>query len=254
MQFSPDGTRIAFASSRSGHNELWVSNRDGSQANKLTSFAGGGRVGRVGSPAWSADGKLIAFDTQGRATDKWNLYSVAADGGRPAKPLTSDAFDNTRPSWSIDGQWIYFASNRTGDWQIWKMPSSGGTAHQVTFGGGREPVVSWDGRRVYYAKQDIQGIWAVPVEGGQEVQVVSRGRQLNFDVGENGIFLLDGSAKPQATVEMFRFATQQLEVVARFPAGVRPRGYLSVTRDGNSILYQKYDQLHSDIEMLRDFR
>jgi Tol biopolymer transport system component/DNA-binding winged helix-turn-helix (wHTH) protein len=254
MKFSPDGTRIAFASSRSGHSELWVSNRDGSQANKLTSFAGGGRVGRVGSPAWSADGKLIAFDTQGTATDKWNLYSVAADGGGPAKPLTSDAFDNVRPSWSIDGQWIYFGSDRTGDWQIWKMPSSGGTAHQVTFGGGREPVVSWDGRRVYYAKQDIQGIWAIPVEGGQEVQVVGRGRQLNFDVAENGIFLLHGSAKPQATVEMFSFATQQLEVVARLPVGVRPKGYFSVTRDGSSTLYQRFDQWHSDIEMLPGIR
>jgi Tol biopolymer transport system component/DNA-binding winged helix-turn-helix (wHTH) protein len=250
MQFSPDGTRIAFASSRSGHSEIWVSNRDGSQANRLTTFAGGGRVGRVGSPAWSADGKLIAFDTQGTATDIWNLHSVAADGGGPAKPLTSDAFHNVRPSWSIDGQWVYFGSDRTGDWQIWKMPSSGGTATQVTFGGGYDPVVSWDGQRVFYAKRDIQGIWAVPVEGGQEVEVVRRGRQLNFDVGENGIFLLHGSAKPQATVEMFRFATQQLEVVARLPAGLRPRGYLSVTRDGSSMLYQRFDQWHSDIEML----
>ena len=242
MQFSPDGTRIAFASERSGHSEIWVSNRDGSQANKLTSFAGGGRVRRVGSPAWSADGKLIAFDTQGTTTGKWNLHIVAADGGGPAKPLTSDAFNDVGPSWSIDGQWIYFGSDRTraGDWQIWKMPSSGGTAEQVTFGGGREPVVSWDGRRVYYAKPPpIQGIWAVPAEGGQEVQVVSRGRALNFDVAENGIFLMDVSAKPQATVEMFSFATQQLETVARLAPGVRftPAAYFRVTRDGSSMLY-----------------
>jgi Tol biopolymer transport system component len=257
MQFSPDGTRIAFASERSGHSEIWVSNRDGSQANKLTSFAGGGRVRRVGSPAWSADGKLIAFDTQGTTTGKWNLHIVAADGGGPAKALTSDAFNDVGPSWSIDGQWIYFGSDRTraGDWQIWKKPSSGGTAEQVTFGGGREPVVSWDGRRVYYAKPPpIQGIWAVPVEGGQEVQVVSQGRALNFDVAEKGIFLLDASAKPQATVEMFSFATQQLETVARLPLGVRVSGYFRVTRDGSSMLFQQFDQWHSDIEMLPGVR
>jgi Tol biopolymer transport system component/DNA-binding winged helix-turn-helix (wHTH) protein len=254
MQFSPDGTRIAFASSRSGHSEIWVSNRDGSQATRLTSFAGGGRVGRVGSPAWTADGKLIAFDAQGTATDKWNLHSVAADGGSPAKRLTSDAFNNIRPSWSIDGRWIYFGSDRNGGWQIWKVPSSGGTAIQLTFGGGYEPVVSRDGRRVYYAKQSIDGIWVVPAEGGEEVQVVSRGRQLNFDVAENGIFLLHGSAKPQATVEMFSFARQQLEVVARLPADVRPRGYVSVTGDGTSMLYQRFDQYRSDIEMLPGIR
>jgi Tol biopolymer transport system component/DNA-binding winged helix-turn-helix (wHTH) protein len=255
MQFSPDGTRIAFASGRSGHSEIWVSNRDGSQANKLTSFAGGGRVGRVGSPAWSADGKQIAFDVELTATGKWNLYSVVADGGGPAKPLRSDAFNNTRPSWSMDGRWIYFASDRTGNDQIWKMPSSGGTASQVTFGGGLDPVVSWDGQRVYYAKQPpIQGIWAVPAEGGQEVQVVSRGRSLDFDVGENGIFMMDRTPKPQVTVEMFRFATQQLETVARLPPGVRFRGYFRVTRDGSSMLYQRFDQWHSDIEMLPGIR
>ena len=128
----------------------------------------------MGSPCFSADGKSIAFDAT-RPGGGWNLYLVPADGG-PVKPLTSDAFNNTRPSWSLDGRWIYFASDRTGDWQIWKMPSSGGKPEQITWGGGRDPVVSWDGRRVYYAKSPpIQGIWEVPAEGGQEVQIVGRG-------------------------------------------------------------------------------
>jgi Tol biopolymer transport system component len=253
MQFSPDGTRIAFTSHRSGHSEVWVSNRDGSQAKQLTAFAAGGRVG---SPAWSADGKRIAFDVELTGTDHyWHLYVVAADGG-PVKRLTSESVNTIRPSWSVDGRWIYFGSDRGGGWQIWKMPSSGGPAIQVTFGGGYEPVVSWDGQRVYYAKRSVQGIWAVPAEGGEEVQVVSRGRNLNFDVAENGIFLLDASAKPQPTVEKFSFATQQLETVARLPAGPRYCGpsYLRVTRDGGSMLYQQCDSFTSDIEMLRDFR
>ena len=112
------------------HSALWVSNRDGSQAKRLTHF----EDGRVGSPCWTADGKQIAFDAI-RPGGSWNLYSVPADGG-PVKPLTSDAFNNTRPSWSLDGRWIYFASDRTGDWQIWKMPSAGGKPEQITRGGG----------------------------------------------------------------------------------------------------------------------
>ena len=157
MRFSPDGTRIAFNSRRSGHSELWVSNRDGSQPNRLTNF----EAGRVGGPSWTADGKSIAFDAR-RPGGSWNLYVVPADGG-PVKPLTSDAFNNSRPSWSLDGRWIYFASERTGDSQIWRMPSAGGTPEQITRGGGSEPVASWDGRHVYYAKPGpIQGIWEVP--------------------------------------------------------------------------------------------
>ena len=128
MRFSPDGTRVAFSSRRSGYSALWVSNRDGSRALRLTNF----EDGRVGSPCFSADGKWIAFDAI-RPGGSWNLYLVPADGG-PVKPLTSDAFNNTRPSWSLDGRWIYFASDRTGDWQIWKMPSAGGKPEQITRG------------------------------------------------------------------------------------------------------------------------
>jgi Tol biopolymer transport system component len=229
-----------------------VSNRDGSQATRLTNFEGG----RVGSPCFSADGKSIAFDAS--VTRAWNLYSVPADGG-PVEPLTSgDAFNNSRPSWSLDKQWIYFASDRTGDWQIWKMPSSGGKPEQITWGGGRDPVVSWDGRRVYYAKPaPIQGIWEVPAEGGQEVQIVfGRGRDLNFDVADAGIFIMDASAKQQVRVEMYSFASRQIVLVARLPPGVRLQAasYLTVTRDGRSMLYVQFDSWMSDIEMLPGFR
>ena len=62
------------------------------------------------------------------------------------------------------------------------MPSAGGKPEQITREGGMEPVVSWDGRRVYYAKPaPIQGIWEVPAEGGQEVQIVfGRGSGAQF--------------------------------------------------------------------------
>ena len=214
---------------------------------QLTHFEGGGRVG---SPSWSADGKRIAFDAILTGTGSWNLHIVAADGG-PVEPLTSDDFSNVRPGWSLDGRWIYFGSKRTGDWQIWRMPSVGGTPEQITRGGGLEPIVSPDGR-IYYAKAaPEQGIWEVPAEGGQEVQIVGRGRSLNFDVAENGIFMMDPSAKPQATVEMFSFASRQIVPVAWLPPGVRlsDASYLTVTRDGRSMLYspiRSVDERHRD--------
>ena len=248
-QFSPDGTRIAFGSSMSGHRQLWVANRDGSGSKRLTNFEGGW----LGSPSWSADGQWITFDaTRNKA---WNLYIVPANGG-PIRPLTSDAFNNVRPSWSLDGQWIYFGSDRTGNWQIWKIPSAGGTAEQVTRGGGMEPVVSPNGRSVYYAKQAEQGIWEVPAEGGQEVQIVNQGRELNFDVADTGIFMMDVSTKPQATVEMFSFSSRQLTTVARLPPGLQfsNTSWLRVSRDGRAMLYVQYDQWRSDIEMLPGIR
>ncbi len=56
-QFSPDGRKIAFASYRSGHAEIWVCDSDGSNSFQLTSFAGPDCT----TPQWSPDGQQIAF-------------------------------------------------------------------------------------------------------------------------------------------------------------------------------------------------
>ena len=52
--------------------------------------------------------------------------------GSPIKPVTLRPIQQRWPSWSLDDQWIYFASDRTGDYQIWKMPSIGGTPKRIT--------------------------------------------------------------------------------------------------------------------------
>ena len=127
----------------------------------------------------------------------------------------------------------------------------------MTRGGGYEPVCRPDGRHVYFAKQSPeQGIWEIPAEGGDEVRIVERGRNLSFAVADTGIFTLDVSTKPQATVEMLSFSSRQLTTVARLPPGLRfsSAPYLSVTRDGTSMLFVQFDQWHSDIEMLPGFR
>jgi Tol biopolymer transport system component/DNA-binding winged helix-turn-helix (wHTH) protein len=253
MKLSPDGTLIAFVSGRSGHSDLWVANRDGSQARQLTNFGGW----RTGSPCWSADGTSIAFDVL-EPGGRWSIRIIPAQGSPVSKALISDRYNNVRPAWSLDGRWIYFASDRTGDYQIWRMPSAGGGSPvRITRNGGLDPIVSPDGRHVYYAKPvPVQGIWEVPFEGGPEIKVVERGRSLSFDVADTGIFILNASAKPHATVEMYSFASRQLVEVARLPAGLRipPGSYLNVTRDGRSMLYVRFDQWSSDIELLPGVR
>ena len=66
------------------------------------------------------------------------------------------------PNWSADGRWIYFASNRSGRWQIWRRPAEGGEAVQVTRKGGVTAFESSDGQWLYYAKSDTVGIWRTP--------------------------------------------------------------------------------------------
>lgn len=87
--------------------------------------------------------------------------------------MTAADSDKIRGSWSRDGRFIYFQSDRSGSRQIWKMPSGGGEAVQMTRGEGWDSQESWDGRYLFYAQSQVSTtIWKVPVEGGEETEVL----------------------------------------------------------------------------------
>lgn len=166
LRFSPDGSRVAFQSTRTGNFEIWVSNPDGSNPVRLTTYNGP----LTGSPRWSPDGKWITYDS--RPDGNSDIFIVSPNGGLP-KQLTHDATDEVMPSFSHDGQRIYFGWDRDGMWNIYSMPVTGGTPKQVTKNGGFTAVESPDGSYVYYAKGPAQpGLWRVPVDGGEEVEVI----------------------------------------------------------------------------------
>ena len=255
QQFSPDGKRIVFSSSRSGTStpEIWLCDSDGSNAVQLTNF--GGPV--PGTPRWSPDGRQIAFDffTAPAPAGPLEIYVVNADGGPPRR-LTSEKSSGAVPSWSRDGRWIYFVSDRTGTWQVWKMSADGGKAVQVTKGGGFAAFESLDGKMLYYAKGlTVPGLWKVPVEGGEEIPVIEQldaGLWGYWDLTKDGIYFYD--AKTRA-IEFFSFATRKLTKVAVPERGpIRFNQGLSVSPDGRWILYAQNDIIGGDIMLVENFR
>jgi len=180
---------------------------------------------------------------------------VSAEGGKPRR-FTEDTFEDARPSWSRDGQWIYFGSNRTGDWQLWKVPAEGGQAVQVTRQGGREAFESFDGKFVYYTKGfGLPGIWKVPVAGGDEIRVLDEALQGFWALLDKGIYFVNLKATPHATIEFFNFATgrtTQIAVVEKELQLVYPS--LAVSPDGRSLLYVQVDSFESDIMLAENFR
>jgi Tol biopolymer transport system component/DNA-binding winged helix-turn-helix (wHTH) protein len=247
---SYDGRRIAYRSERSGSPEIWVSNIDGSEPVQLTHADG--RF--VGSPRWSPNGEWIALDSIGSGT--FSIYVVSAHGGAMQQVTTTR--NSVRPSWSHDGRWIYFSSTQSGSEQIWKIRSNGqGAAIQLTNDGGYEPFESFDGLYVYYAKmRATPGIWHVPIDGGEEVKVLGRGIESSWGLTTQGIVVMDKLARPQASIEFYRFDSTLsnrilLPAELRFDQGDTT---FSVATNGAWIVYAQLDSWGSDIEMIDGFR
>jgi len=114
--WSPDGSMIAFASSRSGQRQLFVMNADGSNIQQVTDLNNMG-----GRSTWSPDGTQLAF-YRGPAGDH-NIYIINVDGTGLVQ-LTNGG-DNLGPSWSPDGNWIAFTSFRDGNNEIYIIHPDG---------------------------------------------------------------------------------------------------------------------------------
>jgi Tol biopolymer transport system component/DNA-binding winged helix-turn-helix (wHTH) protein len=267
--FSPNGEQVAFTSNRSGSSEIyvadWVVDGQARPPRRLTSL---GREGYVGAPQWSPEGKTIAFDFGAKRDGNVDIYVMSALGNGPPQRVTTDPAIDAMPRWSIDGRSIYFASRRSGQWQVWKVPSSGeeaGRARQVTRGGGFAAIESTDGRHVYFAKgmsgtlDPQNAILRIPVEGGDEEVVVEgyRSSHGSWDLTAEGLYFVDQEPSSSGTSWVVRFQgfnRRHATVVARLrhPPVTGGPG-VSVSSDGRWMLSTQ-TQGESDLMMVETFR
>jgi Tol biopolymer transport system component len=259
-RFSPDGKQVAFSSDRGGSSEIWLADDRGGNLLRLTSF---GRGREAGSPRWSPDGKSIAFDATA-PEGSFDVYVVSASGGPPRRVTTASA-DDVTPSWSRDGRWIYFGSNRSGQWQVWKVAPEGeeaGSARQVTRRGGFAPAESMDGKYLFFAASDSEtenAIWRMPVEGGKEQVVVESLRSSwgSWDVAAEGVYFVDQKATSSGmrwVVRFLRFGQGPATEVGQLTYPPYLSGpALSVSPDGRWILSTQ-QQSGSDLMLVEGFR
>jgi TolB protein len=132
--FSPDGSQIAFVSSRGGSPQIFIMPKGGGQARRLT-FSGSYNV----SPAWSPKGDLIAYAS--RTGSGFQIFLISPQGGSPQQ-LTQEG-SNESPTWSPDGSFIACSSTRGGQAAIYVVNVKTGAATRVTNLAGAQTQPAW---------------------------------------------------------------------------------------------------------------
>ena len=175
--WSPDGTKLAFESSRDGDAEIYVMGPDGSGLSQVTH-----NEQNDFSPAWSPDGSKIAVQTtfpHESGGDERSAIGVVDTAGGDVATLTEGPTFDGRPLWSPDGERILFsrvsATPGPAAQSLWVMASDG--SDQSLLAEGDFGVWSPDGTRVAFARDgDLFGLSAT---GGDE-QRLTRGPAFDY--------------------------------------------------------------------------
>ncbi|NIO27652.1 MAG: hypothetical protein GTO29_03755 [Candidatus Latescibacteria bacterium] len=253
-RLSPNGGAIAFTSTRSGSFQVWICDADGHHAVQLTSFADC----YVALPSWSPSGDRIAFSANPEGI--MEMFLVDVEGGYPAR-LTHGESSVLATGWSGDGEWVYFLSDRSGDWELWKLKAQvpdWDAAIQLTVGGAVYGVESSDGRHLYYTKTDQSGIWRRPLTGFQHPSDAVRVLEDVPQVGEwyswtlcgGGIVLVSGTEGKRQLL-YHDFASGVHDTVAQMDH--LAVSSVSASADCSTILYVRDDSVVGDLMLVDGF-
>lgn len=177
--FSPDSHHFAFTAQTGGRDVLSIADVKRGDVKQLTNIP----LDAVVSPSYSPDGAHIVFSGLDHALT--DLYMVDADG-KNLRPLTQDRYADLQPSWSPDGKWIAFATDRAstllnvlkpGKLQIALMNLQDGTITVLPDQAGMNinPVWSPDGRSVAYIsdRSGTPNVYLYTLETKQQSQVTN---------------------------------------------------------------------------------
>ena len=136
-------TQVAFVYA----NNIWVVERAGGNARRLTSFQG-----QTTNPKFSPDGATIAFS--GDYGGNVDVYTVPAEGGEPARLTWHPGADQVQ-GWTPDGTAVLFASSRAtaapnAAPRFWTVPAKGGVEEPLPLPRGYQGKLSPDGKRIAY--------------------------------------------------------------------------------------------------------
>ncbi len=245
--FGADYLQIAYASTRTGVAQIYLTDLLGDKALALTNMPGG-----ACQPSWSPDGAKLAF-TSPCAVKKdaylgSGLYIINADGSGLEQLPTAPGGD-FEPAWSPDGKQIAFTSVRDGYMQIYSYKLDGGKVTRLVetapSQSARQPSWSPDGKQIIYAYQRVTTyeLWVMSAAGANEKQFFTSGDALfnQYPVwSPDGSLVLfsQSSAKEFTFPSLFSLKVASPDIALPIKMGVLSVIDVDYSPGGNWIAYE----------------
>ncbi len=248
--YDPSGERVVFVSDRSGDNQLWIGDLANDEVFQLTRHQGM----NLSDPSWTPDARWVYY--VGRGGSGEGMYQADVSSGI-VKRLTDNSEKVRAVSVSQDGSSVLYASDRSGDWQIWRLDLASDQRTQLTTHGGTLPVDPLNDGWVYYTKLSQFGLWRIPAGGGEEELVTHLLEFYNHDswvLNERGIYLtlIIGDA-PSAIYRIPWSAAAAPELIAPINGGTDVVSLQDVTADGRKMMMVRWQNTQQDIMVSRDW-
>jgi TolB protein len=168
--FDPSGAKLAVVISVDGNSDIWLVNRDGTGARRLTNE----RSLEV-SPSFSPDGRRMAFVSDRSGSPQ--VYIMDLDGGS-VRRLTYNGGYNTAPAWSPDGRWIAYESRVGGGFDLWLIDPEGATNHPLVENPRNDVSATWspDSRKIAFSsdRRGRPSIYVVDAPTGTNLRQLTR--------------------------------------------------------------------------------
>ena len=204
---------------------------------RLEETASGKKIGVWGRSGLClmAGGQVVYAAPEPRGMNKiWMMN----DDGTDRKQLTFDNGDDISPTASPDGRFIVFASNRTGNLEIFRMNTDGSNLFQLTRSQGAvSPAVSPDGRWVIYLSASDDNLYRIPIEGGEPQLVAGKGVGVSSVSPDGRLIAYFAPGKNAWAIAVSSFNGGS--VIRRFEVGSHSlnNNALKWTPDGKALLY-----------------
>ncbi len=171
--WSPDSRRLAYVSFEGSKSSVFVQTLRTGNRQRVSS-----KPGINGAPAFSPDGRKLVL-TLGGIDGNLDIH-ILDISTKKTKRLTTHRAIDTEGSWSPDGRFIYFTSDRSGGPQIYRVAVDGGTPQRITFEGSynARPRLSPDGTRLAMVHND-RGNFRIAIMNVErrDLLILSVGRQ-----------------------------------------------------------------------------